>query len=70
VDHRLPAFTAIGNFMRSGGLMCFGINMPDQLRRAGAYVDLILKREASPAAGTAPDRYDMVINMKTAKVLG
>lgn len=49
-DHRLPAIYGDRHFMRSGGLMCFGINMPDQLRRAGAYV-----REARPAAHTAPD---------------
>ena len=51
--------------------MCFGINMPDQLRRAGAYVDLILKG-AKPAQLPVqlPTRYDMVINTKTAKALG
>ena len=49
----------------------FGINMPDQLRRAGAYVDLILKG-AKPAQLPIqlPTRYDMVINTKTAKALG
>ena len=70
-DHRLPAIYGDRHFMRSGGLMCFGINMPDQLRRAGAYVDLILKG-ATPARLPVqlPTRYDMVINVKTAKVLG
>ena len=70
-DHRLPAIYGDRHFMRSGGLMCFGINMPDQLRRAGAYVDLILKG-AKPAQLPIqlPTRYDMVINTKTAKVLG
>lgn len=70
-DHRLPAMYGDRHFMRSGGLMCFGINMPDQLRRAGAYVDLILKG-AKPAGLPVqlPTRYDMVINLKTAKVLG
>jgi putative ABC transport system substrate-binding protein len=70
-DYSLPAIYGDRHFMRSGGLMCFGINMPDQLRRAGAYVDLILKG-AKPAQLPVqlPTRYDMVINMKTAKVLG
>jgi ABC-type uncharacterized transport system substrate-binding protein len=70
-QYRLPAIYGDRHFMRSGGLMCFGINLPDQLRRAGGYVDLILKG-ASPAQLPVqlPTKYDMVINMRTAKTLG
>jgi putative ABC transport system substrate-binding protein len=70
-QHRLPGIYGDRHFMRSGGLMCFGINMPDQLRRAGVYIDLILKG-ATPAQLPIqlPTKYDMVINMKTARALG
>jgi putative ABC transport system substrate-binding protein len=69
-EHEMPGIYGDRHFMRSGGLMCFGINMPDQLRRAGAYVDLILKG-AKPAELPVqlPTKYDMVINMNTAKTL-
>ena len=68
--YRLPGVYGDRHFMRSGGLMCFGINLPDQLRRSGAYIDLILKG-AQPARLPVqlPTKYDMVINMKTAKSL-
>lgn len=68
--YRLPGVYGDRHFMRSGGLMCFGINLPDQLRRSGAYIDLILKG-ALPARLPVqlPTKYDMVINMKTAKSL-
>lgn len=70
-EYRLPAIYGDRHFMRSGGLMCFGINVPDQLRRAGAYIDLILKG-AKPAELPVqlPTKYDMVINMRTARALG
>jgi putative tryptophan/tyrosine transport system substrate-binding protein len=69
-EYQMPGIYGDRHFMRSGGLMCFGINMPDQLRRAGAYVDLILKG-AKPAELPVqlPTKYDMVINMNTAKTL-
>ena len=68
--YRLPGIYGDRHFMRSGGLMCFGINLPDQLRRSGSYIDLILKG-ASPARLPVqlPTKYDMVINMQTAQSL-
>ena len=49
-QHQLPAIYGDRHFMRAGGLLCFGINMADQLQRAGAYVDRILKgQKAEPA---------------------
>ena len=57
--------------MRAGGLMCFGINMADQLLRAGAYVDRILKGERPANLPVQlPTKYDMVINVRTARSLG
>lgn len=69
--YRLPGIYGDRHFMRSGGLMCFGINLPDQLRRAGAYIDLILKgAHPSRLPVQLPTKYDMVINLSTAKSLG
>lgn len=70
-SHGLPGVYGDRHFMRSGGLMCFGINLPDQLRRSGAYIDLILKG-ADPARLPVqlPTKYDMVINLQSAKSLG
>jgi len=69
--HQMPAIYGDRHFMRAGGLMCFGINLADQLQRAGAYVDRILKGE-KPAdlPVQLPTKYDMVINVKTARSLG
>jgi ABC transporter substrate binding protein len=54
-----------------GGLICYGPDIADQFRHAAGYVDRILKRE-KPAdlPVQAPTRYELAINMKTAKALG
>ena len=69
--HRLPAVYTVRIFVTSGGLISYGADIVDQFRRAASYVDRILKGE-KPAdlPVQAPTRYELVINLKTAKALG
>ena len=69
--HKLPAVYYRRYFVASGGLISYGFDLVDQYRRAAGYVDRILKGE-KPAdlPVQAPTRYELVINMKTARALG
>jgi putative ABC transport system substrate-binding protein len=69
--HRLPAVYSDLHFVTRGGLISYGPNRIDQYRRAAAYVDRILKGE-KPAdlPVQAPTKYELVLNLKTAKALG
>jgi putative ABC transport system substrate-binding protein len=69
--HKLPAVYANRFFVNDGGLMCYGPDLVDQHRRAAGYVDRILKGE-KPAdlPVQAPTKYELVINLKTARALG
>ena len=69
--HRLPAVYAFRHYIHSGGLISYGPDILDQFRRAAGYVDRILRGE-KPAdlPVQAPTKYDLVLNLKTAKALG
>jgi len=69
--HRLPAVYAYRYLVTAGGLISYGPDYVDQFRRAAGYVDRILKGE-KPAdlPVQAPNKYELVINLKTAKALG
>jgi putative tryptophan/tyrosine transport system substrate-binding protein len=69
--YRLPAVYYRRLFVDQGGLSSYGYDLLDQFRRAASYVDRVLKGE-KPAdlPVQAPTRYELVINLKTAKALG
>jgi putative ABC transport system substrate-binding protein len=69
--HRLPMISAFRSFVADGGLMSYGPDLLDQHRRAATYVDRILRGDKpTDLAVQAPIRYELVINLKTAKTLG
>jgi putative tryptophan/tyrosine transport system substrate-binding protein len=69
--HKLPAVYPRRSFVAAGGLISYGFDDVDQVRRAAGYVDRILKGE-KPAdlPVQAPTKYELAINLKTAKTLG
>jgi putative ABC transport system substrate-binding protein len=71
IRHKLPSVFHRKLFVTAGGLMSYGPDIFDQLRRAAGYVDRILKGE-KPAdlPVQAPTKYELIINLKTAKTLG
>ena len=69
--HRLPAVYYQRGFVTGGGLISYGPDFIDQYRRAAGYVDRILKGEKpSELPVQAPTKYELVINLKTARALG
>ena len=71
LKNRLPAMYGFREFVDAGGLMAYGVNVPDLCRRAAEIVDKIL-RGAKPAniPVEQPTAFKFVINLKTAKALG
>ena len=69
--HKLPAIYPFGYYAKDGGLISYGPDPRDLIRRAAAYVDRVLKGE-KPAdlPVQAPTKYELIINLKTAKALG
>ena len=69
--HKLPAIYYIRRFVPLGGLMSYGPDYVEQYRQAAGYVDRILRGErAADLPVQAPTKYELVINLKTAKAVG
>jgi putative ABC transport system substrate-binding protein len=69
--NRLPVMYHQSDFVEVGGLMFYGVNVPDLSRRAASYVDKILKgSKPADLPIERPSKFDLVINLKAAKTLG
>ena len=68
---RLPAVYPYSFFAQSGGLLSYGADVRDMLKQAGGYVDRILRgAKVSELPAQLPTKYELIVNVKTAKVLG
>jgi putative tryptophan/tyrosine transport system substrate-binding protein len=71
VAHGLPVMASADVYVKAGLLMSYGPNLVDLFRRAGVYVDRILKgAKPSDLPVEQPIKYDFTINLKTARALG
>jgi len=71
VKQRLPSMYAASYWVEAGGLLSYGTSFPELFRRAGVYVDKILKgAKPGDLPVEQPTKFDLVINLKTAKALG
>jgi putative ABC transport system substrate-binding protein len=69
--HRIPTMYSARDFVEAGGLLAYGVSYPDLYYRAAAYVDKILKgANASDLPVQQPTKFELVINLKTAKAIG
>src|SRR5262245_24668113 len=71
VDQRMPSIFPFREYVEAGGLMSYGVNLPDLFRRAAGYVDKIL-RGAAPGdlPIQQPAKFELAINLKAARALG
>jgi putative tryptophan/tyrosine transport system substrate-binding protein len=69
--HRLPAIYGLRSFTAEGGLMSYGVDLPDLFRKAAVYADRILRgKKPADLPVQTPTKFELVINFKTAKALG
>jgi putative tryptophan/tyrosine transport system substrate-binding protein len=69
--HRLPASYGLRNFVRDGGLISYGPDTLDIVRRSASYVDRVLRGERPGELPVqSPTKYELLINLKTARALG
>jgi putative ABC transport system substrate-binding protein len=71
LNHRLPLIAGFRSFTDAGGLVSYGTDVTDIFRRAASYVDRILKgTKPADLPVQAPTKFEMVVNLKTAKTIG
>ena len=71
LKHRLPTMFAVREGVEAGGLVSYGVNMSEFIGRSAAYVDKILKgAKSADLAIEQPTKFELIINMRTAKSLG
>jgi putative tryptophan/tyrosine transport system substrate-binding protein len=71
VSNRLPLISLFGEFPKSGGLIAYGPNVGEMFKRCGSYVGKILHgAELNDLPIQRPEKFDLVINLTTAKALG
>ena len=71
ITHRLPAVYDRIDFVDAGGLLSYGVNLPDLSRRAAEYVDQILKgKKPGDLTLVQPTKFDLAVNLKTAQQIG
>jgi putative ABC transport system substrate-binding protein len=69
--HRIPTMYGVRELAKAGGLMTYGVNLPDMYRRGAVFVDKILKgAKPGDLPVEQPTTFELVINLKTAKTLG
>ena len=67
----VPAVYTLSDFAKDGGLLSYGVDQVDNFRRAATYVDRILRgTKPGDLPVQFPTKYEMVVNLKTAKALG
>jgi putative tryptophan/tyrosine transport system substrate-binding protein len=71
ISYKLPVVSAVRSFADEGGLLAYGVYIPDLFRQAAGYVDRILKgSKPADMPVEQPVKFEMIINLKTAKSLG